>query len=341
MKRVWWCLLALCLLAGCGAGQTVAETTETVVYVDDLGREVEIPATMQAVLPAGTVAQMMIYAVAPEKMAGLASELSDSQRPYYPDGVAELPVFGQFYGGNATTNYEAIIAAQPDLIIDIGEVKSDMVEDLDEFSQKTGVPIVFIEGQLDTMGDAFGKLGALLGEETAGETLEAYCDQVLLGLEDKDGGDTAVLYVSTNGGIQIFGRNTTQVEVLERVGAVNSCPTDAVAGNGADTISMEEVLAWQVDKILVTGDESQILNDPVWQELPAVEAGQVYTIPTGPYQFLGRPPAVQQFLGIQWLGNFLYPETFDFDMVSEVQEFYTLFFHYDLTTEEAEALLFS
>lgn len=339
MKKILGCALALLLLMGCGATAPVEAEADTVLYVDDLGRQVEIPAQLDAVVPAGTVAQMMIYAVAPEKLAGLASSLSEVQVPYYPDSVAQLPVFGSFYGGSSTTNYEAIIQAQPDLIIDIGEVKTDIVADLDEFSEKTGIPIIFIEGQLDTMGDAFGKLGSLFGDEEAGAQLEAYCDKVMVDLGDKKGDGVSVLYASTSGGVQIFGRNTVQVEVMERVGAVNACPTDAVAGNGADTINMEEVLSWDVDMILVDGDKDEILNDPVWQELPAVEAGQVYTIPTGPYQFLGRPPAVQQFLGIQWLGNFLYPETFDFDMIAEVQEFYSLFFHYDLTTEEAEVLL--
>jgi iron complex transport system substrate-binding protein len=44
-------------------------------------------------------------------------------------------------------------------------------------------------------------------------------------------------------------------------------------------------------------------------------------------------------LAVKWLANLLYPEVFDYDMVAEAQAFYQLFFHYELTQEEARALL--
>lgn len=44
-------------------------------------------------------------------------------------------------------------------------------------------------------------------------------------------------------------------------------------------------------------------------------------------------------LGIYWLGNLLYPELYDYDMVEKAQEFYRLFWHYELSAEEAEQLL--
>lgn len=44
-------------------------------------------------------------------------------------------------------------------------------------------------------------------------------------------------------------------------------------------------------------------------------------------------------LAIKWLGNLLYPDVFDYDMTAETREFYSLFFHYELTEAEARALL--
>ena len=35
----------------------------------------------------------------------------------------------------------------------------------------------------------------------------------------------------------------------------------------------------------------------------------------------------------------LYPELYDFDMVEKTQEFYKLFWDYDLSTEQAQKLL--
>ena len=51
------------------------------------------------------------------------------------------------------------------------------------------------------------------------------------------------------------------------------------------------------------------------------------------------PPSVNRVLGIWWLGNLLYPELYDYDMVQVAQEYYRLFWHYDLTEEEARQML--
>ena len=51
------------------------------------------------------------------------------------------------------------------------------------------------------------------------------------------------------------------------------------------------------------------------------------------------PPSVNRVLGIWWLGNLLYPELYDYDMVQVAREYYGLFWHYDLTEEEARQML--
>ena len=42
---------------------------------------------------------------------------------------------------------------------------------------------------------------------------------------------------------------------------------------------------------------------------------------------------------MKWMGNLLYPEVFDYDMVAEAQEFYKLFYRYDLSEDEAKELM--
>lgn len=48
---------------------------------------------------------------------------------------------------------------------------------------------------------------------------------------------------------------------------------------------------------------------------------------------------MNRVLGIWWLGNLLYPELYDYDMVQVAREYYGLFWHYDLTEEEARQML--
>ena len=73
--------------------------------------------------------------------------------------------------------------------------------------------------------------------------------------------------------------------------------------------------------------------------LTAVQQGRYYEIPGLPYDWMSSPPSVNRVLGIWWLGNLLYPELYDYDMVQVAQEYYRLFWHYDLTAEEAERML--
>ena len=77
----------------------------------------------------------------------------------------------------------------------------------------------------------------------------------------------------------------------------------------------------------------EIFDDPAWASVAAVQTGAVYEAPCGPYNWMDRPPSVQRVLAVKWLGNLLYPELFDYDMITETQEFYRLFFHYELTED--------
>ena len=51
------------------------------------------------------------------------------------------------------------------------------------------------------------------------------------------------------------------------------------------------------------------------------------------------PPSVNRVLGVWWLGNLLYPELYDYDMIAVAQEFYSLFWHYELSEDEARTLM--
>ena len=55
-------------------------------------------------------------------------------------------------------------------------------------------------------------------------------------------------------------------------------------------------------------------------------------------QFMGSP-SMNMILGVWWLGNLLYPEVYDYDMTAKAQEIYKVFWNYDLTAEEAAAML--
>ena len=164
--------LCLCLLVGCGGKQTGYDPlkgVETRMITDSAGRQVEIPAEITRIAPSGSTAQMILMPVAYDLLVGLSSSPSTAQMSYFPEEMRDLPTFGQFYGSKANLNMESLIAAQPQLIIDLGDAKDSIAKDMDTIQKQTGIPTIFIEADLDDMAAAYRTLGDILGrqEQTA------------------------------------------------------------------------------------------------------------------------------------------------------------------------------
>ena len=126
-----------------------------------MGREVEVPAEITRIVPSGTMAQIVLLSLAPDKLVGLAERWSPDAAEYLDEQYYNLPVLGQFYGGKGDHNLEEIARVDPQLIIDVGEPKPSIADDLDGISAKVDVPAVHITATLETMGEAYRILGEL------------------------------------------------------------------------------------------------------------------------------------------------------------------------------------
>lgn len=173
-------ILCLCLpLAACGKkqGYDPLEGVETRVITDSAGRQVEIPADIQRVAPSGSTAQMILMPIAYDLLAGLSSSPGTAQMPYFPEEVRYLPTFGQFYGSKANLNMESLIDARPQIIIDLGDAKDTIADDMDRIQKQTGIPTVFIETDLDDMADAYRMLGDILNRAGTAEPLAQFIEK--------------------------------------------------------------------------------------------------------------------------------------------------------------------
>lgn len=174
--------LCLCLLVGCGGKQTGYDPlkgVETRMITDSAGRQVEIPAEITRIAPSGSTAQMILMPVAYDLLVGLSSSPSTAQMSYFPEEMRDLPTFGQFYGSKANLNMESLIAAQPQLIIDLGDAKDSIAKDMDTIQKQTGIPTIFIEADLDDMAAAYRTLGDILGRQEQAEELAQFIDRTV------------------------------------------------------------------------------------------------------------------------------------------------------------------
>ena len=374
MKKILALLLALVMLfslAACGAAEPApaepapaateepaateapaeepAEepAAETVMFTDSCGREVELPANITKIAPSGTVATMILAAFAPEELVCVGSEVSENQVPYLYDGIADLPVTGQLYGGKATLNLEELLTTGAEVIIDLGDFKKSVADDLTALQEQTGLPCVFIEADLAHLADAFRTLGTILGKEARGEELAKLVEETMTMAAENSAKITedqqlSVLYSSGSDPLGTNAEGSSQAQALGIVGAKNAVVLEDVTNKGGgNMINMEQLYNFDPDVVLVTDAAALeiIETEAAWQELHAVKDGRVYTVPCDPYCWLSAPPSMNMILGVWWLGNLLYPEVYDYDMTAKAQEIYKVFWNYDLTAEEAAAML--
>lgn len=332
--------------ADSAAGDKAAQAEGTRIITDSAGREVEIPSEITKIAPSGPLAQIVLYTVSPDKLAGLAADFSDEAKQYIDEKYWGLPKFGQFYGKNASLNMEALIAEAPDVIIDIGEAKKTVKEDMDALQEQLNIPVIFVEATLPTMADAYEMLGDITGEKEQAEKLADYCraeigkaDQNAAAIADAD--RKSVYFGLGDDGLHTNAKGSIHADVIDRIGAVNAADVEAVSSGGGSEVSFEQVLLWNPDLIIVDSQKlyDTLTADPMWQELDAVKNGKIFKIPTAPYSFMSSPPSVNRMIGIEWLGSLVYPEIYTSDIREEVKNFYQLFYHIDVTDEKLEAIL--
>ena len=351
-KNFFALLLVLALfcgsLSGCAAGRAPTPSEPTVAFTDSLGRTVEIPETLTRVAPSGAVASMFLATIAPEYMATINATPSSSQYKYLDPRLIDLPTTGQMYGSKSTLNLESILTSGAQVVIDLGDKKDNMAADLDALQKQIGMPVIFIEADLPHMAEAYRTLGKILsGKEARGEELAAFVDETVSLAEEnaakiQDSERISVLYTSGSSGLNTNAKGSIQAQVLDLMGIENAAVVEDVSNKGGgNPINLEQLYRFDPDVILFTAGStySTAADDEAWQPLRAIEEGRYYEIPSMPYNWLSNPPSLNMLLGVWWLGNLLYPQYYAYDMVEKTQEMFRLLWNYDLTAEDARAML--
>ena len=347
MKRtlftVMFVMLSMALVFAEAIGEVQdQETAGTQIFVDDLGREVELPANITRIAPSGSNAQVIVFQIAPEKLVGLASALNSDEKQIYPSYTHDLPAFGTLYGKKANLNKETLILADPEMIIDVGDIKGsveDMAKDLDTTSSEVGVPVIFIEANMDNYPEVFSRLGKLLGYEERGERLSQYYEEVMKTIAQYSSEKKPTVYISSsNDGLEAILAGKSHAQCAEKAGA-EVVVSSKIAQNGS--ISLETLYQLDPEYIFVYTAEGYktVTTSSDWSTLSAVQNGKVYLVPNMPHGFIDNPVCSNRIVGLWYLASIFYPEA-GIDIVSRTQEFYSLFYGADITAEQARGILY-
>lgn len=337
-KRLTAVLLVLMLwvnILPAGAAQTREIT-------DMAGRTVNVPQRIDSVFSVNPVAAIYLYTVAPEKLLGWNYALTDAEKAYILPSCHDLPSFGV----QSAVNYEAVIMAGPSVALSVGKINEAMRDEADQLADKLGIPVVCLDEDMSSIPAAYRLLGTLLGEEERAETLARYAEETLDAIavmEIHEDQRVRLYYGNGEDSLETAPAGSTHSQIIEWVGAVNAARLELGDGYRIQ-ISPEQLLAWNPDAILLTGEPQAGLSgnsaaeefkaNPLYATLKAVEDDKVYGAPSLPFGWLDRPPGPNRLLGLRWLSGLLYPDCFDRNVQETVKEFFKLFYHMDLTQDQ-------
>jgi len=344
MKRILILLLAaLMLLSTACAAAKAPQALETRTFTDSVGRTVEVPYTLDKVAVSGPLAQIVLFALCPDRLAGIAGKWDKTAEQFFDRKYYDLPILGQLYGGKGELNLETLLTSGAQIVIDVGEPKKTIVEDLDALQEQTGIPFVHITALTASMGDAYRKLGELLDMPAEAEALAAYCDRIYARTVEIAGAveKRNLLYITGDQGLNVIAQGSYHAEIIDLLSnnlAVVESPSSKGTGNEVD---MEQILLWDPEVILFAPESiyGDVKNRPEWQAVTAIRNGEYYEVPFGPYNWMGFPPSVQRYLGMLWMSELLYPEAAQLDLYAAVQEYFELFYHCHITRDQFDALM--
>lgn len=217
-----------------------------------------------------------------------------------------------------------------DIAVVVTQKNSGNPENVDSFTR-------YVKQEIALYGEVMGPDA----KETA-EEWGAYFEQKVNYVTSRtknltDSQRPTVYYARGPDAITTQGKNSyTQFYVEMAGGKYVAKTTDK---EGLQSVTMEQLLAWNPDVIFVgrVNSTNIITNDTRLSNIKAVQDERVYLCPQGvAYWDYGA----EGVLLMEYFAKTLHPELFqDLNMTSEVKDYYSRFYHYNLTDEEANRIL--
>jgi len=266
---------------------------------DATGRSVEVPEHVTRVLPAGPPAAILLAALAPDLMLGRTSPVSDNARALLAPEAARLPQVPRLTGREDVA--DEIAELKPDLILDYGTIAPRYTDLAKATQQRTGIPMVLLDGALTEIPHTFRLLGGTLHREARAETLARFTE-ALLALPARRDTPPRVLCARGPDGQTVVAPGTDLAETFTRLGWQLIAPPGQGPSRHA---SVDEIRALDPDVLILADPAMRATLDgsAAWQSIRAVREGHAYVAPVLPFGWLDEPPSINRLLGYAWLGG--------------------------------------
>lgn len=325
--------------------------TGTTQITDMLGRNVSAPAQVNTVLATSPPVTNIIYMLAPDKLEGWNSNLTDDSKKYMPEKYQNLQVVWGWFG-TYTGNPETFIAANPSIILDDVSVSgnSSSAEQISDMQQKMGsIPVaaVLSSTNITNYTPSIQFIGKILNEEQQADKLISFYNNVTKTVNSTvstipENEKVTVYYAEGSAGLQTDPNGSQHSQLINLCGGINVAQVAIKQGMGMSDVSLEQVLTWNPEVIITNNKQfyNSVYSNSSWKDVKAVQDKRVYLTPTSPIGWFDRPPGVNTIIGIPWTAKALYPDKFqNINMTSLTKEFYSEFYHYNLTDSDISDLL--
>ncbi len=328
-----------------GTTDETAPGAESREVTDMAGRTMTVPAVIDKVFSADSVSAIYLYTFDPDRLLGWNYPLNETEKKIILPEYQDLPS----YGMGDSINYEAVIADGPQLALLVGNLGEGSIDEADQLSAKLGIPVFLISNDFLKTAAVYRALGELFDDAERAQALAGYVEETFaMAAEPIPEAEQVTVYFG-NGidSLETAPRGSSHAQIFEVVQAVNVAEVESESGSRVQ-ISLEQLLAWDPDYIIVNGEPSEdltgsraaeaILAAPSFATVQAVEDGQVYGSPKAPFSWVDRPPGPNRIIGVRWLRALFYPDRCGYEVEDAVLEFYALFYHVELEDDQLAAL---
>lgn len=333
------CGVAVSVIFSSGSG--ITKGTENIT--DMAGRTVSVPSPIESVICTSPSMTTVVYMIAPDKLKAINDNWKPNQLEFVPDKYKDLPVIGGWYGTHEA-NYEEFISKAPDVVFE--SVRANDIDTINDRQDKMGdIPVVgvFDTSILTNNSNTILFVGKLLGEEATAQKLVDFNEKNIkdiTGTVSSIPNKKNVYYAEGDNGLKTDGSKSQHAQLIKLAGGNNVA--DSVADTKAVDVSIEQVISWNPDVIITTDPEfyDNVYKDSNWAEINAVKNHDVYLAPQSPYNWFDMPVGINMIMGLPWVAKCIYPDEFkDLDLVGETQYFYSNFYHFDLSKDQAKQIL--